>query len=342
MATLSLPFDKQIVSLLGRPFRLSANDLHPISVSQNTVFETREREQNVILRVSHNRGRTQNEVAAELDWIDQLAGRGLPVCRGLPAADGHRVDVQNHDGIEYLTVCFERAPGRRILPEDLGSDLAFRLGCLTAQLHQAAQEPDAMTLSAQERRPLWTESRLLTSDLQTFLPPEDSLFRNTMRALIAELEPAVKQDQRLVHGDISYGNAFLDDDTVWIFDFDNCETGSILQDFSTILFDSFFSSLIRHVPKSEISATVQRQWNSFLTGYRTICPELFIDAALLRQFVILREGILYIHYHRMLQGKEIAPAFRAGMQQMHDNVVRRIPAFELPCWSAAGDRPLPA
>jgi hypothetical protein len=42
----------------------------------------------------------------------------------------------------------------------------------------------------------------------------------------------------------------------------------------------------------------------------------------LQKFLILREGIIYAHYCRILADKEIRPAFGEGMDPMRSNVER--------------------
>jgi len=287
-----------------------------IRVSQNEVFEVESENGDAsILRVSLGRGRTSDEVEAELDWIEDLAARGVDVCRPRKSLAGRRCERIEDGDATLLAVHFDRAPGRKIVRADVDRSLYAKLGVLTGKLHAASFDHSAR----QPSRPAWHQSRLLTTDLDAHAGSSEA-FRSAVGKLVDELK-AFPAPQRLVHADISFGNTFLDGSRLWIFDFDNCETAPVEQDLATVLYDGTLGHFMNQAPPDQLSEIVREHWRAFLDGYRSVRDaKLDIDA--LRKFVVLREAIIYVHYLRILDFSTLSDATLKGIDRMRENVER--------------------
>lgn len=312
--------DRRLLTRLGRPFGFEADDLRWIRSSQNHVYECGPPTGPAILRVSSGRGRIVAEVEAELDWIEDLARRGVPVCRARLSSEGKRCHVVSIDGEDHLVACFEKAPGRAVEIADLTPELHARLGELTAGLHAAVFDDRTAEADFSSARAPWHASRLLNSDLDRYTAKSVDGFRAAVRSLVARLMPQVEHRLGLLHADISFSNVFVDGGGLILFDFDNCEHGPIEQDFATILYDSLYCRLLNRVPADELPCRIGERWDAFLTGYRGVRPHVEIDANLLRQFLVLREAIIYTHYCRTVDLATVRESFREGMDEMRRNV----------------------
>lgn len=309
------------LSLLGSEFGLEVQDLRWLRSSQNHVYECGPPTAPSILRVSCDRGRTLEEVEAELAWIDRLHDIGIPVSRARRSRHGRRCEVVVIDGVTHLVVQFDRAPGRPVELPDLTLELHTELGELTGRLHAASfDDPTAVSQPPLTARQPWYRSRLLTDDLERFTDPSAGDFRIAVQRLVERLRPRVDHRLGLLHADISFSNVFLDGAGLALFDFDNCEFGAIEQDFATILFDSIYCRLLHRVPTDELPTRVAERWQAFLVGYRRIRPSVEIDLELLREFLVLREAIIYVHYGRTVDLTTVRPGFREGMDEMRRNV----------------------
>jgi len=294
-----------------------------IRVSQNEVFEVDSDYGDAsILRVSLGRGRTFDEVEAELDWIEDLAARGIDVCRPRRSPAGRRCERIEEGDTTLLAVHFDRAPGRKIVRADVDRSLYASLGALTGKLHAASFDHS-------ERQPIrqaWHQSRLLTTDLDLYAGASET-FRSAVGKLIDELK-ALPLPQRLVHADISFGNTFLDGSNLWIFDFDNCETAPVEQDLATVLYDGTLCHFMNQAPSDRLSETVREHWHAFLEGYRSVRDASF-DTDALRKFVVLREAIIYVHYLRILDFSILSDATLKGIDRMRENVERGTTEIDL-------------
>lgn len=312
--------DRSLLIRLGRPFGFDADEMRWIFSSQNHVYECGPADDPAILRVSSGRGRTRAEVEAELDWIEDLARRGVPVCRARLSGESRRCHVVSIDGEEHLVACFEKAPGRAVEIADLTPELQARLGEVTARLHAAVFDDRTAGPDSHSARAPWHASRLLNDDLERYTPESVDGFRAAVRSLVRRLAPRVEHRLGLLHADISFSNVFVDDGRLILFDFDNCEHGAIEQDFATILYDSIYCRLIHRVPAEELPLHIGQRWSSFLAGYRGVRPHIEIDGDLLRQFLIVREAIIYTHYCRTVDLATVRESFREGMDEMRRNV----------------------
>jgi Ser/Thr protein kinase RdoA (MazF antagonist) len=318
--------DLRVLESIVEPLGFAAADLRWIRSSQNCVYECAG-DRPSIIRVSHGRGRTLEQVEAELAWIDDLAALGLPVCPAIPSPAGRRCERMVANGQEYLVVQFQRAPGRKVELAESDAAMYGHLGQLTGRLHEASfgRQSETETCYA---RPLWHESRLLRSDLERYAAAQVG-FRTQVRQLVSSLAEQTHQALGLVHADIHFGNLFVDHGQLWIFDFDNCEYGTVEQDLATVLYDAIYCRVLMTVPPDGRSEAIASRWGSFFRGYCSLRGHDSVDRALLGQFLVLREAIIYLHYHRVLDMPKVAPSFLAGLEEMRQNVERGKPAFSI-------------
>jgi Ser/Thr protein kinase RdoA (MazF antagonist) len=316
--------DLRVLETIVEPLGYAPADLRWVRSSQNCVYECA-RDRPSILRISHGRGRTIEQVEAELAWIDDLAAQGLPVCPAIPSSAGRRCERIVEHGQEYLVVQFQRAPGRKVELAESDAAMYGQLGELTGRLHEASfgRRSGAETRYA---RPLWHESRLLRSDLQRYAASQVG-FRTQVMQLISRLAEQTQPALGLVHADIHFGNLFVDHGQLWIFDFDNCEYGTVEQDLATVLYDAIYCRVLMTVPPDGRSEAIASRWSSFSRGYCSVRGHAPLDEERLRQFLVLREAIIYLHYHRVLDMPTVAPSFLAGLEEMRQNVERGEPAF---------------
>ena len=301
--------------------------------SQNHVYACTIGNEPAILRVCVRRHRTADEIEAELAWTRELAAHGLSVCnprtspagrwceRFTPAGDA------GEDAAEHLVVRFDPVPGEPVPRDDCRPVTFAALGRLTAALHAATFDAGVGHASAAGRSH-WHASRLLNEDL-AFLPPDGSAgFRAALRSLVDELKAVPPSPDRygLIHADVSFSNVFADDaGSLHLFDFDNCERGWVEQDLATVAYDAIYTRLVTRTPADELPARVAGAWRSFCDGYRSVRPMRGLSATLLSDFLVLREAVIYVHYHRILDFPTLSAAFRDGIIDMGQWVERRRP-----------------
>lgn len=308
------------LAMLARPYGMAVDDLEFVRSNQNHVYLCRRDDRRCILRISTGRHRSCAQVEAELAWIEFLAAQGVRVCRPIPALNGETCVTLSTEGTVYIVTCFEHAPGRKIMPSDIAPPIYEKLGGLLAQLHSHSLKLPAG--HAAETRALWHESRLLNEDVADLRGRVSPGFLKSLKDLMQKLRklPAAPGSFGLIHADACLGNCFLDGDQLWLFDFDNCEHGHFMQDFATILYDSIYCRVLNQFADEGLNDRIAPLWAGLWRGYAKAGPLAAIDAFQLKHFFLLREAVIYIHYHRTLDVPALNESFQAGLEVMRKNV----------------------
>ncbi|AIE73412.2 MULTISPECIES: phosphotransferase [unclassified Synechocystis] len=216
-----------------------------------------------ILRISHQHWRTESEIQFELDLLNFLADRDVPVAAPLRHRDGgYALEINAPEGKRYASL-FPYAPGG-VAIGDLNKTQGFLLGEMLAQLHQTAQrfKPSA-------HRPPLTLSYLLDDSLHVIAPFLHHRLEE-WRCLI-DISMAIKTQLKTIPTHVPYwticwgdphsGNVhFTAEDQMMLFDFDQCGMGWRAFDIAKFLQVSMQSGLGRNIR------------DAFLSGYNSIAP----------------------------------------------------------------------
>ena len=154
----------------------------------NDVYRLRAGTHQYALRAWRANWRSMDDVAYELEFLEFLKGRGLPVAPGIPTMSGASYFVvQAPEGPRALAA-FEWVPGVKCA-ERIDADLAGRLGEILAEIHLAGM--DFVPSTTRRTNPASLISDNLP-DLGRLVAdhPEDVAFYR-------ELAPRLIEDQRL-------------------------------------------------------------------------------------------------------------------------------------------------
>lgn len=222
-----------------------------------------------ILRVCHHHWRSKNEVDFELELLDFLHQRQIPVASPLQTKDGNlSFEIVAPEGKRYAAL-FHYALGE-IAIGDLNHTQSFLLGETVAKLHQTTQE--FQTLAC---RKLLNLEHLLDDSLQIIAPflhqrPQDLKYLLKAIASIKERLNSLPTQAPywvICWGDPHSGNVHITaDNRMTLFDFDQCGYGWRVFDLAKFWQVSLQTGL---------SKTIRQ---AFLDGYRS-CEKL-IDVEL--------------------------------------------------------------
>ncbi len=192
------------------------------------VYIVETRTQRYILRVSHCHWRSCSDIDFELELLDFLRQRQLPVSYPLRTKHGRlSIELNAPEGHRYAAL-FTYAPGKVALG-DLNPAQSQKLGETVAKIHRAGMDFHSYNY----RQPLTLEY-LLDDSLAAITPflehrADDLAF---MREAIDQLKQQLQEFPQeppywgICWGDPHSGNAhFTSDDKVTLFDFDQCGYG---------------------------------------------------------------------------------------------------------------------
>ena len=215
-----------------------------------------------ILRVSHHHWRKKSEIDFELELLDFLQQRQLPVAYPLKTLD-HRLSIEINapEGKRYAAL-FTFAPGKVALG-DLNPTQSLLLGLTMAKLHQAAVD----FRSHYHRQPL-TLDYLLDDSFGIIAPflEHRTIDLSYLAEVIAQIKhqlqdfPTEPPFWGICWGDPHSGNAhFTPTGEVTLFDFDQCGYGWRAFDIAKFLQVSLRTGISKQVREA------------FLSGYQTVC-----------------------------------------------------------------------
>ena len=224
-----------------------------------------------ILRISHAHWRTQSDIGFELELLDYLRQRGIPVAVPLRTRSSELcVEITAPEGIRYASL-FTYAPGR-IPVGDLNQEQARQLGETVAKIHRLSKD----FRSTLHRQSLTLEY-LLDNSLGVIEPylrfrSEDLAY---LRQLIDQIKNRLEALPKafpywgLCWGDPHSGNVhFTEDGQLTLFDFDQCGHGWRAFDLAKFLQVSMRTGISRKVR------------DAFIDAYQDINPltQIEIDA----------------------------------------------------------------
>ena len=219
-----------------------------------------------ILIIYRHDQQTLDEIAAEWQLVDYLAGHQVPVVPAIPARNGNTIlTFQAPEGRRYGVVT-DYVPGEH-LRQRPSPKATRRYGQIIATLHALADRMP--TPFARTGRELGTTLHQSIAAIQAVVidRPGDVAY---LAACASELQTAVRALPRqspeygIIHGDVIRTNALVaDDGAVRVIDFELCGRGWRAYDIASYLLT------IRGDPQEHHLA------DAFLTGYtstRTLSP----------------------------------------------------------------------
>lgn len=235
--------------------------------SENLTFSVFAPTGTAILRVNRPFYHTEEELRAELRWMELIRRDGaVAVPEVYAGKDGNLLQsfVSPQSGTRYFCSLFSFLPGKTVR-ELHGQELLEKtagIGAIAASLHRQAQENCEVDrlprfswdfenlLGPNARWGSWREYPGLTAD-------DRNLFREAVIRIGHRLENYGKGPSRygLIHSDLHLSNVIADGDALQVIDFDDCGYGWFLYDLGCSL-----------VEYSENLPALTKAW---LSGYQT-------------------------------------------------------------------------
>lgn len=252
-----------------------------------------------ILRVSHHHWRSKSEIDFELELLDFLRQRQIPVAYPLQTKAGQlSVEINAPEGKRYAAL-FPYAPGEVALG-DLNASQSHKLGETLAKLHRAARDFRPRS----HRQPLNLEYLLDDSwhKIAPFLRQ-----RKSDRTYLAEAIAIIKHQLRdlpceppywsICWGDPHSGNAhFTADNQVTLFDFDQCGYGWRVFDIAKFWHVSLRAGMRRQVREAFLSGYQELEK---ITDYELQALQALTQAAHIWMWAISLNTAMLYDYSRL-------------------------------------------
>jgi amicoumacin kinase len=263
------------------------------------------------LRLTSNRERLKEQIAAELDFIFYLRRGGVSAVPAVVSVNGQLVEEVNSADELFFACAFEPAEGERFNYADFPASARrehFRLrGRTLGQIHALSKN---YVPAENFRRPAWHEDRLLR-EIENFLPVSEKVVRQQFERLREKLRalPQTAETYGLIHGDFGETNYRYQDARLNIFDFDDCSYHWFAYDLAI--------SIYPHGWRTE----GPRLLDWLLEGYAENAPVSFTRADI-TLFCHWRLIYMFLVYARKWGFKDLSPAQAAWFARKRENIAR--------------------
>jgi len=260
--------DQRLLERACQLYLTSPDQLTPLSGGHfNAVYQYACGEKLAILRIGVE-DYPSEQTLSMLDFMRYLSQENAPVARPLLSANGMFLESLEFKGKRYNITACEKAAGtlaEDIPPSRWTDDLFCSIGKAVGKLHRISAEfrPSVSGFI----RPHWFESSEI-HDAIGLLSTSSDPAREKLAILVQGLRslPTDPGDYGLIHDDLHFANFLVRaDDSVTVFDFDDCEYGWFAMDVAMALFDVLVLYNAGNETESQFFA--HRFMHAYLAGY---------------------------------------------------------------------------
>ena len=192
--------------------------------------------------------RSYNQVVAESDWILYLDRNGVQVSKPQLSINNNYVEQLIVNEKKYLINSFDKAQGTYIVdlkPEERNKFLWEKLGEIVGKIHQLSMK---FVPREEYKRKEFEEDSFL--NYAQFLDPEkEKDIINVYDSLIMWLSTLnkPKTEYGMIHGDLNWGNYFIHNNVVTLFDFDSSCYNWFIYEIAILVYSLIWEDTIDHV-----------------------------------------------------------------------------------------------
>jgi len=277
-------YNAVIFNKICKKFDLIPDNVKLLNGFESFIYEFSKNNQDYILRVTHSLHRNEDQIKAEVDWVNYLADGGVSVSRAVLSPAGNLVERVDSEDTYFLAIAFGKAPGRHIKKEDRKPETYENLGRIIGKMHRLTKDYKPIG----NKRSDWFEQ---DSGLINFIPEDQTIVKQKYLELMNFINALSKDRDSygLIHTDAHFGNIFIDNGKLTVFDFDDSVYKWFISDIAIVLFYG-----VMGVPKGHTREEfAELVFTNFMKGYKqeNKLDQYWIE--LMPKFLKLREMVLY-------------------------------------------------
>ena len=255
-------------------FRLSSTAIYPFQDGEDIL----------LLRFSPEEERNKMVIQAELNFIEGLESRNIPVAKRIASKNGTYLVQSQVNGKDYYGSVFKRVKGQRGDRIDLTPSIVAEIGRTLAQIHGAQTE--MMELAEHYKRPDYLEKLKWAQSLVKTHSEKDALLKE-IEGITRALEGLTKSSQvyGLIQYDFELDNLFYhaESKTVSLIDFDDSHYHWYYMDIVNFL-DNLDEEMDAHEVEALEAETLKK---AFLHAYKEkldVHEEIWENHALFKRY----------------------------------------------------------
>lgn len=243
-----------------------------------------------MIRVSATPKKTRGEIMSELMWLDDLKQFKQTVCEPNVSKNGNILEEFEIDGRMYRASMFRTARGVIKTTTDINPMFFICVGDLLGTIHHISTDERELGIKFQ-RKTKAEDFTALKGRVSDKISDEIMQKINAIEEKINALPQDIGK-YGICHGDFHMNNFFVEENNIWVFDFDGCAYADYLYDVASFIQACFLHGYgagkdLRQVMNDEIL-------HYFRIGYEINkkCDEHFWDN--LELFIAYRTALTYM------------------------------------------------
>ncbi len=199
--------------------------------TQNYAFIFSERP--YMIRVSISPKKSRKEILSELMWVDDLKPFKQTICEPNESLNGILLEEFEIDGVLYRASMFRTARGNIKLTTEMKPMFFICVGDLLGTIHHVSTNERELGIQYGRKRMKDTFEEL-KNRVAINMPPE---IEKRIQAIQEEVNNLPEELGRygICHGDFHINNFFVEENNIWLFDFDGCTYAHYLYDVASFV-----------------------------------------------------------------------------------------------------------
>jgi Ser/Thr protein kinase RdoA (MazF antagonist) len=268
-------------------YGLDRTTLKPLGSFESFVIQS----ENLVLKITHSIRRSKEYLLGELEFVQFLAENGVAVAYPVPSSRSNLVETIALENGYFLIYAFQKAKGAEPSENELDVEFYEQWGRLTGQIHALTKQfqPSQPAYKRQE----WYQEDVL--DYDKYVPASQQIVHQKKEKIFRLIHslPINRDCYGLTHNDIHYGNIFLADGGLTVFDFDDCSYHWFINDIAIAI----HSVLPGYDQEAQFDQIAEHFLTHFLKGYyqeNQLDPVWFTYLPdFLRLYDLINYGIFY-------------------------------------------------
>ena len=199
--------------------------------TQNYAFIFQEKP--YMIRVSISPKKTRKEILSELMWVDDLKPFKQTICEPNESLNGFFLEEFEIDGRLYRASMFRTARGNIKLTTEMKPMFFICVGDLLGAIHHVSSNERELGIQY-SRKKMSDNFEELRNRVKEHIPPE---IEGRILAVQKEVDSLPEELGRygICHGDFHINNFFVEENNIWLFDFDGCTYANYMYDVASFV-----------------------------------------------------------------------------------------------------------
>lgn len=254
-----------LAATLQALYNATATNAHTLGNSANAMFEVCLAGKPAILRVSPHSARKEAHVAFELSWMQHLCAKMAHIAGPIPSVHGRLYETAAAAGQRYILSVFQKAPGRLVdaqNPREWNTALFRHMGEVMGEMHR---NTEAYAGEHGARGAFnWRHNYLFAPEYTRVVDADIEPLWEQLLGEMAQL-PQTRATYGIIHNDMHYQNFHVQNGSITLFDFDDCEYNWYAHDVASACFFALVAA--GEQTEEERQALAEAFLVPFLQGY---------------------------------------------------------------------------